>query len=108
MAIRREEKKPKQRKNRDVGTLLKFRCTAIQKFLLDQTTGSEKSIRGVFGNNPDTSKALRLLVKEHKVKRFGSGGRSDPFVYMALVPPPVSDLECLKEADEMYDFLNVE
>jgi len=108
MASRGDEKEPKQKKDRDVGNRLKIRCTAIQKFLLDQTTGSERSIRNAFGNNPDTSKALRMLVKEHKVKRFGSGGRSDPFVYMALVPPPVSDLECLKEADEMYDFLNVE
>ena len=34
-----------------------------------------------FGNTPDTSKALRLLVSAHKVKRLGIGGRSDPFEY---------------------------
>ena len=34
-----------------------------------------------FGNNPDISKALRLLVSEKNVKRVGKGGRVDPFTY---------------------------
>ncbi|KAH9315103.1 hypothetical protein KI387_023730 [Taxus chinensis] len=81
-----------------VGTRIELRCTAIQKFLMEATTGSEKRIRQMFGDNPDTSKALRMLVKKHRVKRFGSGGRSDPFVYMALIPPGVNELERLQEA----------
>lgn len=34
-----------------------------------------------FGNNPDISKALRLLVAEKNVMRAGKGGRADPFTY---------------------------
>ena len=37
--------------------------------------------RKEFGNNPDISKALRLLVSEKNVKRAGKGGRIDPFTY---------------------------
>ena len=37
--------------------------------------------RKEFGNNPDISKALRLLVSEKNVKRAGKGGRVDPFTY---------------------------
>ena len=82
-----------------MGTRIELRCTAIQKFLLEETSGSEKRIRETFGDNPDTSKALRMLVKQHRVKRFGSGGKADPFVYMALIPPGMSELERLEEAN---------
>lgn len=41
----------------------------------------ERIIRTEFGNNPDTSKALRFLVTEHKIVRNGQGGRRDPFSY---------------------------
>ena len=37
-----------------------------------------------FGNNPDISKALRLLVAEKNVKRVGKGGRVDPFAYQVM------------------------
>jgi len=94
-------KAPKQRKKKDVGSRLKLRSIAIQKFLLDQTTGSERSVRKACGDTPDTSKALRMLVKEHKVRRFGSGGRSNPFVYMALIPPSIRELELLNQAHAM-------
>eukprot|EP01018_Ginkgo_biloba_P013850 Gb_04937 [translate_table: standard] len=94
------EEKVKPKKNSEsVGKRIQLRCTAIQKFLLDQTTGSEKCIRQTFGNNPDTSKALRMLVKQHRVKRFGTGGKADPFVYMAVTPPGLSELERLNEAN---------
>jgi len=96
-----KEKATKQKKKKDVGSRLKLRSIAVQKFLIDQTTGSERSIRKACGDTPDTSKALRMLVKEYKVKRFGSGGRSDPFVYMALIPPSISELELLNEAHAM-------
>ncbi|KAG0583224.1 hypothetical protein KC19_3G119400 [Ceratodon purpureus] len=42
----------------------------------------EKLIRQTLGNNPDTSKGLRLLLTERKVKRLGSGGRGRPFEYV--------------------------
>jgi len=41
----------------------------------------ERVIRQEFGNNPDTSKALRGLVQEQKIVRAGMGGRRDPFAY---------------------------
>ena len=47
----------------------------------------ERIIRQEFGNNPDTSKALRFLVSEKKIVRKGLGGRKDPFNYiLARVP----------------------
>lgn len=42
----------------------------------------ERIIRQEFGNNPDTSKALRFLVSEKKIVRKGAGGRRDPFNYV--------------------------
>lgn len=33
------------------------------------------------GNTPDTSKALRVLMKAKKVSRKGRGGRGDPYQY---------------------------
>lgn len=44
----------------------------------------ESEIRRVFGNSPDTSKALRLLNTEAMVERTGRGGRADPFSYRQL------------------------
>ncbi|KAI8112294.1 hypothetical protein M9434_003617 [Picochlorum sp. BPE23] len=41
----------------------------------------ERSIRLEFGNNPDTSKALRFLVTGDRINRLGLGGRKDPFSY---------------------------
>nr|ABK21938.1 unknown [Picea sitchensis]ABK26239.1 unknown [Picea sitchensis] len=93
------KKKKKKSRDQTLGSRIQLRCTAIQKFLLDQTTGSERSIRETFGDNPDTSKALRMLVKQHRVKRFGCGGKANPFVYMALIPPNMSELERLEEAN---------
>lgn len=40
------------------------------------------SRRQTFGNNPDTSKALRFLVAENRIIRSGLGGRKDPFSYV--------------------------
>ena len=39
------------------------------------------SCRREFGNTPDISKALRILVTEKNVKRIGKGGRAEPFTY---------------------------
>jgi len=41
----------------------------------------ERVIRVEYGNNPDTSKALRYLVTENRISREGVGGRKDPFSY---------------------------
>lgn len=41
----------------------------------------ERVIRVEYGNNPDTSKALRYLVTENRITREGIGGRKDPFSY---------------------------
>lgn len=42
----------------------------------------ERMLRQTFGNNPDTSKALRFLVAENRIIRSGLGGRKDPFSYV--------------------------
>ena len=42
--------------------------------------------RQTFGNNPDTSKALRFLLAESRTLRTGLGGRKDPYSY--VVRPP--------------------
>jgi hypothetical protein len=41
----------------------------------------ERVIREEYGNNPDTSKALRYLVSENRINKEGAGGRRDPFSY---------------------------
>ncbi|EFJ45048.1 hypothetical protein VOLCADRAFT_94789 [Volvox carteri f. nagariensis] len=41
----------------------------------------EKIFRQEFGNNPDTSKALRLLWERGHVERTGNGFRCDPYGY---------------------------
>uniref|UniRef100_A0A1D2A8D5 Uncharacterized protein n=1 Tax=Auxenochlorella protothecoides TaxID=3075 RepID=A0A1D2A8D5_AUXPR len=43
--------------------------------------------RQEFGNNPDTSKALRCLVTEGELQREGRGGRKDPFSYTLTAHP---------------------
>ncbi|DBA92787.1 TPA: hypothetical protein ACH3X1_002979 [Trebouxia sp. C0004] len=66
----------------------------------------ESVIRKEFGNNPDISKALRLLVSEKNVKRAGKGGRIDPFTYKlaakarnsAEEDEPISDTDGEEEA----------
>lgn len=64
--------------------------TRVQRFarlLLAQIRGGcglESELRRAFGNTPDTSKALRMLVATHAVARTGRGGRCDPFAYAPL------------------------
>ncbi|KAG9457384.1 hypothetical protein H6P81_001892 [Aristolochia fimbriata] len=62
------------------GTSLRRRASAILQ-LLSSGRSSETRIRRELGDSPDTSKALRLLLQLDEVKRYGSGGRRDPFVY---------------------------
>ncbi|XP_073223446.1 uncharacterized protein [Cicer arietinum] len=72
----------KQRRSKNyVGTPhLRRRGEAILKFLA-LGGSSELRIREMLGDSPDTSKALRMLLRVDAVKRSGSGGRHDPFVY---------------------------
>ena len=37
--------------------------------------------RGILGDNPDISKAMRLLTASGKLSRTGRGGRVTPFYY---------------------------
>ncbi|KAK7392898.1 hypothetical protein VNO78_21348 [Psophocarpus tetragonolobus] len=59
---------------------LRRRGEAILK-LLTCGGSSEVKIRQMLGDSPDTSKALRMLLRLDAVKRSGSGGRYDPYVY---------------------------
>ncbi|XP_072985609.1 uncharacterized protein [Typha latifolia] len=63
---------------------LRRRADAILKFL-SSGSSSEAKIREVIGNRPDTSKALRMLLKQEEVTRSGAGGRVDPFLYTQVV-----------------------
>ncbi|KAI7839725.1 hypothetical protein COHA_006529 [Chlorella ohadii] len=52
-------------------------------YLKNTGTGvPERMLRNAFGNNPDTSKALRFLVAENRIVRSGAGGRKDPYSYV--------------------------
>ncbi|XP_043693503.1 uncharacterized protein LOC122643981 [Telopea speciosissima] len=59
---------------------MRRRAESILK-LLSVGCSSEVKIRRVLGDSPDTSKALRMLLKMEEVKRSGTGGRMDPFMY---------------------------
>ncbi|KAL6509069.1 hypothetical protein OROGR_023176 [Orobanche gracilis] len=49
--------------------------------VLSNGSASEVRIRQLIGDTPSTSKALRMLLKLQEVKRYGAGGRADPFIY---------------------------
>lgn len=46
----------------------------------------------VLGNNQDTSKVLRQLVKDGMVLRSGQGGRKVPFTYQARLADTLTTL----------------
>ncbi|KAJ7972216.1 Glycerol kinase [Quillaja saponaria] len=82
---RAEKKLPmvheENRTKRVVGSAhIRRRAEAILK-LLSSGCSSEVRIRQLLGDSPDTSKALRMLLKLEEVKRTGTGGRHDPYVY---------------------------
>ncbi|MQL77529.1 hypothetical protein Taro_009927, partial [Colocasia esculenta] len=60
---------------------VRLRAKAIMEFLSERGCTSEVRIRAAIGDSPDTSKALRMLLKLDQVKRSGTGGRPDPFLY---------------------------
>ncbi|KAL1225573.1 hypothetical protein V5N11_019309 [Cardamine amara subsp. amara] len=59
---------------------IRRRAKDILEFL-SSASSSEVQIRQILGDSPDTSKALRMLLKMEEVKRFGTGGRLDPYIY---------------------------
>ncbi|KAJ9512492.1 hypothetical protein QJQ45_018791, partial [Haematococcus lacustris] len=85
---------PKPRKPRDPATISKVQQCAVSIMRMVGTrTIYERQIRETLGNNPDTSKALRLLMTQGKLARVGAGGRGDPFAYRATP----SGLDALQE-----------
>ncbi|GER39899.1 SU(VAR)3-9 homolog 9 [Striga asiatica] len=68
-------------RRRSVGTgHLGRKSTAILG-VLSYRSASEVEIRHLLGDTPTTSKALRMLLKLQEVKRYGTGGRGDPYIY---------------------------
>ncbi|XP_010504673.1 PREDICTED: uncharacterized protein LOC104781651 isoform X1 [Camelina sativa] len=76
--LRGERKKMKDSSSRS--SSIRRRAKDILEFLSSESS-SEVHIRQILGDSPDTSKALRMLLKMSEVKRFGTGGRLDPFIY---------------------------
>ncbi|CAH1432252.1 unnamed protein product [Lactuca virosa] len=60
------------------------RSEAILEVLAHNGSASEVRIRQLLGDSPDTSKALRMLLKKEEVRRSGAGGRTDPFIYQIV------------------------
>ncbi|XP_074319103.1 uncharacterized protein LOC141656055 [Silene latifolia] len=74
-----------QKTRRRVGsTHIRRRAEAIIRMLSRGECASEVRIRQVLGDSPDTSKALRMLLRMSVVKRSGAGGRTDPYRYMMV------------------------
>ncbi|MCD7461358.1 hypothetical protein HAX54_045954 [Datura stramonium] len=61
---------------------MRRRAEAILNVLSSHGCASEVRIRQLLGDSPDTSKALRILLRLEEVKRTGAGGRRDPYVYV--------------------------
>ncbi|CAH2063834.1 unnamed protein product [Thlaspi arvense] len=76
--MRVDEKKRKKESSRS--NSIRRRAKDILEFL-SSASSSEVHIRQILGDSPDTSKALRMLLKMEEVKRFGTGGRLDPYIY---------------------------
>ncbi|XP_004149405.1 uncharacterized protein LOC101216264 [Cucumis sativus] len=68
------------RKKQIASAHMRRRAEAILSYLSDGCS-SEVKIRKVIGDSPDTSKALRILLKLEEIKRSGTGGRQDPYMY---------------------------
>ncbi|KAF6140715.1 hypothetical protein GIB67_035142 [Kingdonia uniflora] len=84
LMLKREKKREiKREKIGSDSGYMRRRADAILKFL-SVGCASEVRIREVLGDSPDTSKALRMLLKQAEVKRSGRGGSKDPFVYAVV------------------------
>ena len=79
------------RVGRAVQNIYKYIIEHQTKYLDGGSKGvPERVIREEFGNNPDTSKALRYLVSESRINKEGAGGRRDPFSYTIRSVPSSS------------------
>ncbi|XP_042941218.1 uncharacterized protein LOC122275936 [Carya illinoinensis] len=75
-------------RRKHVGSVhMRRRAEGILK-LLSRGCSSELKIRQLLGDSPDTSKALRMLLKLEEVKRSGTGGRRDPYIYKVFACAP--------------------
>ncbi|KAM1748024.1 hypothetical protein ACFX12_009062 [Malus domestica] len=83
LAVVRED--PMKRRRLTWSSHLRRKADAILKLLSGAGWLSEVKIRQTIGDSPDTSKALRMLLKLEKVKRAGSGGRHNPYVYSVYI-----------------------
>ncbi|XP_008222140.1 PREDICTED: uncharacterized protein LOC103322054 [Prunus mume] len=79
LSMVREE--PMKRKRLSFSAHMRRKAEAILKLLSGGCCFSEVKIRQTIGDSPDTSKALRMLLKLEKVKRSGIGGRYNPYIY---------------------------
>ncbi|KAJ4896080.1 Uncharacterized protein Rs2_22874 [Raphanus sativus] len=77
----RVDVKKKKKNESSRSSSIRRRAKDILEFLSSASSASEVDIRQVLGNTPDTSKALRMLLKMEEVKRFGTGGTLDPYIY---------------------------
>ncbi|XP_047065511.1 uncharacterized protein LOC124673479 [Lolium rigidum] len=66
------------------GGYLTERADAIMEWLSrpKAVPATEAAIRAAVGDNAKTSKAMRWLLKQERLRRAGTGGRFDPYVYM--------------------------
>ncbi|KAM0990497.1 hypothetical protein ACFX2C_009007 [Malus domestica] len=83
LAVVRED--PMKRRRLTWSSHMRRKADAILKLLSGAGWLSEVKIRQTIGDSPDTSKALRMLLKLEKVKRAGSGGRHNPYVYSVYI-----------------------
>ncbi|GLI70701.1 hypothetical protein VaNZ11_015642 [Volvox africanus] len=93
----------KKRKTRDPATISKvvMNCVTILR-MVNHDLVYEKEIRNALGNNPDTSKALRLLMNQGKLVRTGQGGRGNPFCYRCT-PLGIDTLQRIEDAAQPDD-----
>ncbi|KAH9679038.1 hypothetical protein KPL71_025945 [Citrus sinensis] len=68
--------KPRVRRTSSGPSHIERRAEAILKLLSSHGCSSEIKIRHALGDSPDTSKALRMLLRSDEVKRSGTGGHS--------------------------------
>ncbi|MBA0804120.1 hypothetical protein Gohar_014271 [Gossypium harknessii] len=79
-------KAEKTQRKRRIGGSNHMRCRA--EAILKMLSGgcfAEVNIRRMLGDSPDTSKALRMLLKKEEVKRSGTGGQKDPYIYTVTI-----------------------
>jgi hypothetical protein len=83
------------RVGRAVQNIYKYIIQHQSTYLANGAKGvPERVIREEYGNNPDTSKALRYLVAENRINKEGAGGRRDPFSYtIKSMPSPAHGAE---------------